>query len=83
MSLGENITDVINSQLIIFGKSFLVYFPEFGAWMICWHTKNFVFCKSVDFQIFAFNKLKGNLICQLISYKINILINHYATFPCN
>lgn len=33
-SLGEKITDVINSHLIILGKSFLVYFPEIGAWMI-------------------------------------------------
>ena len=31
MSLGEKITDVINSQLIILGKSFLVYFPEIGS----------------------------------------------------
>lgn len=32
MALGEKLTDVINSQLIIHDKSFLVNFPEIGAW---------------------------------------------------
>lgn len=51
MSLGEKkITDVINSQLIKHGKSFLVNFPEIGARTILFAYPQF-FGKPGDIQI--------------------------------
>lgn len=69
MALGEKLTDVINSQLIIHDKSLLVNFPEIGAWWFCQCINNFFANQLILKSLLSTDWRRNLFYCQLKSHK--------------